>query len=47
MNRILLDLGWTLTEQIPIGKKVVSHLTKRHGKKEKRNWDEIQVFVRE
>lgn len=47
MNQILLDLGWTLTEQIPVGKKVVSHLTKRHGKKEKRNWDEIQVFVRE
>ena len=46
MNQILLDLGWTLTEQIPVGKNTVSHLTKRHGKKEKRNWDEIQVFVR-
>lgn len=46
MNQILLDFGWTLTEQIPVGKKAVSHLTKRHGKKEKRNWDEIQVFVR-
>lgn len=45
MNQILLDLGWTLTEQIPVGKNAVSHLTKRHGKKEKRNWDEIQVFV--
>lgn len=47
MNQILLDLGWTLIEQIPVGKKVVSHLTKRNGKKEKKNWDEIQVFVRE
>lgn len=47
MNQILLDFGWTLTEQIPVGKKAVSHLTKRHGKKEKSNWDEIQVFVRE
>lgn len=46
MNRILLDLGWTLTEQIPVGKNVVSHLSKRNGKKEKKNWDEIQVFVR-
>lgn len=46
MNQILLDLGWTLIEQIPVGKKVVSHLTKRHGKKEKKSWDEIQVFVR-
>ena len=46
MNRILLDLGWTLTEQIPVGKNAVSHLSKRNGKKEKKNWDEIQVFVR-
>ena len=46
MNQILLDLGWTLTEQIPVGKKAVSHLSKRNGKKEKKNWDEIQVFVR-
>ena len=46
MNRILLDLGWTLTEQIPVGKNTVSHLSKRNGKKEKKNWDEIQVFVR-
>ena len=47
MNQILLDLGWSLTEQIPVGKNAVSHLTKRNGKKEKKNWDEIQVFVRE
>ena len=47
MNQILLDLGWTLTEQIPVGKNAVSHLSKRNGKKEKKNWDEIQVFVRE
>lgn len=46
MNQILLDLGWTLTEQIPVGKNAVSHLSKRNGKKEKKNWDEIQVFVR-
>lgn len=46
MNQILFDFGWTLTEQIPVGKKAVSHLTKRYGKREKRNWDEIQVFVR-
>lgn len=42
----LLDLGWTLTEQIPVGKNVVNHLTKRNGKKTKKSWDEIQVFVR-
>jgi hypothetical protein len=42
----LLDLGWTLTEQISVGKNAVSHLSKRNGKKEKKNWDEIQVFVR-
>lgn len=47
MNQILLDLGWTLTEQISVGKNTVSHLTKRNGKKEKKSWDEIQVFVRE
>ncbi len=41
MNRILLDLGWTLTEQIPVGNNAVSHLSKRNGKKEKKNWDEI------
>lgn len=46
MNQILLDLGWTLTEQIPVGKNVVSHLTKRNGEKVKKSWDEIQVFVR-
>lgn len=46
MNQILLDLSWTLTEQIPVGKNVVSHLTKRNGEKVKKSWDEIQVFVR-
>lgn len=47
MNQILLDFGWILQEQIPVGKNAVSHLTKRNGSKVKKNWDEIQVFVRE
>lgn len=46
MNQVLLNLGWILQEQIPVGKNSVSHLTKRNGSKVKRNWDEIQVFVR-
>lgn len=46
MNQILLDLGWTLTEQISVGKNTVSHFTKRNGEKVKKSWDEIQVFVR-
>ena len=47
MNQVLLDLGWVLCEQIPVGKNTVSHLTKRNGSKVKRNWDEVQVFCRQ
>lgn len=46
MNQVLLELGWTLCERIPVGDEAIHHFNRKHGNKVKKTWDEIQVFVR-
>lgn len=47
MNQILSDLGWHLDKQIPVGLDQISHMNRSGGKKQRKTWDEIQVFVRD
>lgn len=47
MNQVLLDAGWRLDSQIPVNVGKISHLSKSKGVKKKKNFEEIQVFVRD
>ena len=46
MNSVLEDCGWALLDQISVGKNKLSHMNRRNGAVSKKNFEEIQVFVR-
>lgn len=46
MNQVLLDKGWHLDSQIPVGVNKVNHMSRAKGSVSKKNFEEIQVFVR-
>lgn len=45
MNQVLLDAGWRLEEQIALGHQS-SHFTRKPGASIKKEFEEVQVFVR-
>lgn len=45
MNQVLLDAGWRLEEQIALGHQS-SHFTRKSGASIKKEFEEVQVFVR-
>lgn len=46
MNVVLEDAGWTLDEQIAVGQGRASHFNRKVGVNLKREFEEVQVFVR-
>lgn len=47
MNEVLLNFGWHLDMQIPVAVNKTSHMVRSKGVKKKKNFEEIQVFVRD
>lgn len=46
MNAALVDAGWRLDREIPVGRERVSHMSRARGATSKRNYESVQVFVR-
>ena len=46
MNRVLLNLGWKLDKQIPVGENDVNHMNRAQYITKKKNYEEVQVFVK-
>lgn len=46
MNAALVDAGWHLDREIPVGRERVSHMGRARGATSKRNYEAVQVFVR-
>lgn len=45
MNQVLMNIGWKLQEQIPVGNQALSHMNRSQGRHFRKTWDEIQVFT--
>ncbi len=46
MNAALVDEGWRLVEEIPVGENRVRHENRAQGKTRKENYEAVQVFER-
>ena len=47
MNEVLLAAGWTLADEIVVGKQLASHFNRKaDGSSVKREYESIQVFTR-